>query len=122
MSTARGPVPVSVSDPVKRDLAQQVLDRLDVEPTLHTRKAFPDVSQPEIKAALDRLASRSMIVYETSEREIAILTDEARTIVAEGSHEFKVWHAVKRNGSLPLKELPVGERRYDEVEPVSDCG
>ncbi|KAF2196077.1 hypothetical protein GQ43DRAFT_476644 [Delitschia confertaspora ATCC 74209] len=103
MPGTRGPVPV-VSES-KGDLAHDVLQLLDQKQPLHTSEDLPQVPQPEIKAALDRLASRSMVQYETSDREDVILTKEAQTIVEEGSHEFKVWDAVKKNGGLPVKEL-----------------
>jgi len=107
MPGTRGPVPVPQSDS-KADLALQVLARLDEKSPLHTSEDFPDVSQPEIKAALDRLASRSMVQYETSDHEQVLLTSEAKMIVEEGSHEYKVWDAVRRNGGLPVKDLGVG--------------
>ncbi|KAF2186755.1 hypothetical protein K469DRAFT_687107 [Zopfia rhizophila CBS 207.26] len=101
MVGTRGPVPVTQ----KSDVAQDVLDLLDTKSPLHSSDAFPSISQPEIKAALDRLASRSMVQYETSDKEQIVLTKEAETIVQEGSHEFKVWDAVKQHGGLPIKEL-----------------
>jgi phenylalanyl-tRNA synthetase alpha chain len=106
MPGQRGPVPVPLKDG-HRDITQEILNLLDSQPTFKTSEAFPDVGQIEIKAALDRLASRSMIEYETKDAEILQLTDEAEKIVAEGSHEWKVWDAVKRAGKIPLKELPV---------------
>lgn len=90
-----------------RDLTQQVLDQLDVKSPLHTNEDFPSAPQIEIKAALDRLGSRQMITYETEEKEEVQLTAEGQQICNEGSHEYKVWEAVKAKGELPLKELPV---------------
>ena len=98
------PVPLESQN---RNVTQDVLDLLDTKP-LHTSEDFPSIPQPEIKAALDRLASRSMVKYETSDTEQVILTPEAEAIVAEGSHEYKVWDAVKQAGKIPIKELPVG--------------
>jgi len=37
-----------------------------------------------------------------------LLTAEGKMICDEGSHEFKVWDAVRRRGKLGIKELPVG--------------
>ncbi|KAF2454685.1 phenylalanyl-tRNA synthetase alpha chain [Lineolata rhizophorae] len=108
MPGARGPVPVPAAAPAgePRDLTQQVLDKLaTADAPLNTAEAFPDASQAEIKAALDRLASRDMVAYETLESEHLLLTPEAKKICAEGSHEFKVWDAVKRKGGVPVKEL-----------------
>lgn len=103
----RGPVPVPLEH-AGVDLTQQVLDKLENATTpLNTSEDFPGVTQVEIKAALDRLRSRSMLVYETKDMEQVQLTAEGEQIADEGSHEFKVWAAVHKAGQLPLKELPV---------------
>lgn len=104
MPGTRGPVPVPLEKD-GRDLTLQVLERLDEKEPIQTNTDFPDVSQNEIKAALDRLASRSMIAYETQDKEQVILTKEGQTICDEGSHEFKVWEAVHKAGKVPVKEL-----------------
>jgi len=106
MPGTRGPVPVPLREG-GRDLTQQILDLLDTKDPLHTNTDFPDVSQSDIKAALDRLASRSMLAYETQEAEQVLLTTEGQMICDEGSHECKVWDAVHQKGRLLLKELPV---------------
>jgi phenylalanyl-tRNA synthetase alpha chain len=71
MVGARGPVPVPLKDGT-RDVTQEILDVLGEKETFHTDEQFPDIPQAEIKAALDRLASRSMIQYDTlaSERQV----------------------------------------------------
>jgi len=107
MPGTRGPVPVPLRDD-KRDITQDMLNLLDEKSTIHTSEDFPQIPQPEIKAALDRLKSRSMIQYETADSEQVLLTGEAKTICDEGSHEYKVWDAVRQNGKLSIKELPVG--------------
>lgn len=99
----RGPVPV----PQHSDATQLVLDLLAEKPTLHSNEDLPGVSQIDMKAALDRLSSRSMVTYQTSDSEQAVLSKEAQTICDEGSHEWKVWDVVKRNGKVAIKELPV---------------
>ncbi|KAF2875821.1 tRNA synthetases class II core domain (F)-domain-containing protein [Massariosphaeria phaeospora] len=101
----RGPVPVPLESQ-DRNLTQEILDLLDTKPTLQSSDDFPAISQAEIKAALDRLASRSMVEYQSHDSEQAILTPEAESIVAEGSHEYKVWDAVRQAGKIPIKELP----------------
>ncbi|KAF2469017.1 uncharacterized protein BDR25DRAFT_264160 [Lindgomyces ingoldianus] len=101
----RGPVPVPL-EAQNRNLTQEVLDALDIKSPLQTSEDFPSIPQPEIKAALDRLASRSMVQYDTHETDQVILTKESETIVADGSHEFKVWDAVRQAGKIPIKELP----------------
>ena len=108
MPNQRGPVPLSGKEKDgRRDVTQEVLDLLNSKDSFVTSEAFPDVSQIEIKAALDRLASRSMIKFEASERDVIVLTNEAEDIVTNGSHEWKVWDAVTKHGKLPIKELPV---------------
>jgi phenylalanyl-tRNA synthetase alpha chain len=102
----RGPVPV-YAQASGRDLTQEVLDLLNTKQSVSTESDLADVGQAEIKAALDRLASRNMVVYETNDQEQVVLTKEGEQIANEGSHEFKVWDAVKKRGQMPLKELQV---------------
>lgn len=102
----RGPVPVPLESG-GRDLTQQVLDKLDTKSPLNTSEDFPNVSQGEIKAALDRLASRSMLTYESKDSEQVQLTAEGEQIANTGSHEYRVWEVVHKEGKVPLKELPV---------------
>jgi phenylalanyl-tRNA synthetase alpha chain len=98
------PVPHETQD---RNLTQEILDRLDTKPTLQSDEDFPAISQAEIKAALDRLGSRAMVEYKTLDSDKVLLTAESEDIVQNGSHEFKVWKAVKAAGTIPIKELPV---------------
>jgi phenylalanyl-tRNA synthetase alpha chain len=84
-----------------------VLDILDTKSPFHTSEELPSISQRDVKAALDRLASRSMVAYETKDSEEVQLTQEAEDIVEKGSHEYRVWDAVKKAGKITIKELPV---------------
>ncbi|GAM83478.1 hypothetical protein ANO11243_014660 [Dothideomycetidae sp. 11243] len=104
MTGTRGPVPVPLEHGAQ-DLNLQILEFLDHKDPASTNSDFPHVPQNEIKASLDRLASRSMIVYETQDREQVVLTSEGQTICDEGSHEYKVWDAVTKKGKMPLKDL-----------------
>jgi hypothetical protein len=113
MAGQRGPVPV-YGQASGRDLTQEVLDLLSTKQTVATETDLADVAQAEIKAALDRLASRNMITYETNDQEQVVLTKEGEVIANEGSHEFKVWDAVKRRGQMPLKELQVMLKRQSD--------
>ncbi|KAK4991027.1 Phenylalanyl-tRNA synthetase, beta subunit, cytoplasmic [Elasticomyces elasticus] len=99
MPGTRGPVPVPLGD-----LTQQILDKLETTAPFSTDSEL-DASQSEVKAALDRLASRSMVAYETKDTEQVLLTDEGQTICDQGSHEFKVWDAVTRKGKIAVKDL-----------------
>lgn len=98
------PVPVQNGN---RDLTLQILEAVENDGTINTAEAFPQTSQSEVKAALDRLASRSMIQYETHDTEEVVLTAEGQQIVDEGSHEYKVWDAVRKAGKLSLKDQTV---------------
>ena len=94
------------------DLNTQLLDALSTSngPIL-TSEAFPDVPQRTIKAALDRLGSRDMLTYKTLDREECVLTDEGKGIADNGSHEAKVFEAVRQTvKGLKLEDLPVGEQ------------
>jgi phenylalanyl-tRNA synthetase alpha chain len=102
----RGPVPVPLKTE-EHNVTQDVLDLLDSKQPLQTSEDFPSIPQAEIKAALDRLASRSMVEYQAHDSEQVLLTAEAESIVADGSHEFKVWKAVKDAGKVPIKEIAV---------------
>lgn len=106
MPGTRGPVPVPLRDG-NRDLTKEILDELDTRGAFASQDAFPDVSQAEVKAALDRLASRLMISYNAVDTDQVELTSEGQTICDEGSHEFKVYDAVRRAGKIELKELQV---------------
>ncbi|KAI9705251.1 MAG: Phenylalanyl-tRNA synthetase, beta subunit, cytoplasmic [Bogoriella megaspora] len=108
MPGARGPVPVplTTNSSQPRDLTKEILTKLETKPKLETSQDFQDVSQAEIKAALDRLASRQMIEYQASDSEKVVLTAEGQTICEQGSHEYKVWDAVKRKRSIKIKDLP----------------
>ena len=99
----RGPVPVPVTNG-NQDLTLDILQQLASQEPIETENAFPQNTQAEIKSALDRLASRSMVQYDTHDSEQVVLTAEAEQIVAEGSHEYKVWQAVKQAGRLSPKD------------------
>jgi phenylalanyl-tRNA synthetase alpha chain len=106
MPGTRGPVPVPL-ETQNRNLTQDILDLLDTKETLQTDEDFPTIPQAEIKAALDRLASRSMVEYKSLNSDKVTLTAESEAIVENGSHEFKVWKAIKEAGKVSIKELPV---------------
>ena len=105
MPGTRGPVPVMAQANGVQDLTSQILSTLDSRETIDTAETFPQASQAEVKAALDRLASRGMVQYETNDTEQVVLTGEGQQICDEGSHEWKVWEAVKSKGRIPIKDL-----------------
>jgi phenylalanyl-tRNA synthetase alpha chain len=95
------------------DVTQQVLDKLGEKDQLESSQDFPQTSQPELKAALDRLKSRSMVDYKTDQREHPVLDKEGQMICDEGSPEYRVWDVVRTKGRVGIKELAVCyERRF----------
>ncbi|KAK4044724.1 tRNA synthetases class II core domain (F)-domain-containing protein [Parachaetomium inaequale] len=78
------------------DLTSEVLQALSKSDPITSTEAFADVPFESLKAALDRLASRSMVTYEQVEREEAFLEPEAEIIVSHGSHEARVFEAVRQ--------------------------
>lgn len=91
------------------DLTAGVLDALsESNGPILTTDAFPSIPSTIIKAAIDRLKSREMVVYKTIEREEAILSDEGRGIALNGSHEARVFEAVRKAvDGLKIADLPV---------------
>lgn len=91
------------------DLTAEVLDALSSTggPIL-SADAFPSIPSTTLKSALDRLSSREMVSYKTTDGEEAVLTEEAESIAAHGSHEAKVFEAVLRAvEGLKIADLPV---------------
>lgn len=104
MPGVRGPVPVPLKEN-GRDLTQQILDVLDEKSSFKSDEQFADISQIPLKAAIDRLSSRGMVVYETQNAENVVLEKEGLEIASNGSHEYNVWKAVKEAGKIAIKEL-----------------
>lgn len=107
----RGPVPVPLQDGT-RDVTKVILDALESSPALETSKDLSDIPRSETKAALDRLASRQMVQYKSNDTEIIELTAEGQQICDEGSHEYRVWDAVRRSQRLEMKDLAVSIPSY----------
>ena len=109
MPGGRGPVPIPLRDG-SGDVTQQILDSLEDRAEINTSTEFSHIPQNEIKAALDRLRSRQMIDYQAIDSEHVLLTQEGQKICDEGSHEWKVWDAVRRKGGIEIKDLAVSTR------------
>ncbi|KAN0069649.1 tRNA synthetases class II core domain (F) domain containing protein [Elaphomyces granulatus] len=89
------------------DMMVPILDALSSGSPILSTEAFPSIPSLLIKAALDRLASRQIVQYDTIDEEVVILTEEGEDIAANGSHEAKVFEAVvKAVEGLKLSELP----------------
>lgn len=100
------------------DLATQTLHKLAAQSPILSSEAFPTISFQDVKSALDRLASRSMITYETIEREEPLLEPEAEQIAAHGSHEARVFEAVRKAmEGLTIQELEkaIGDKTVTKV-------
>ena len=91
------------------DLTSQILDTLSQsDAPIVSADAFPDIPSTTLKSALDRLGSREMVTYKKIDREEAVLTPEAEGIAANGSHEAKVFEAVRKAvEGLKIADLPV---------------
>lgn len=91
------------------DLTSQVLSVLaQSDGPVLSADVFPSIPSTTVKSALDRLGSREMVSYRAIDREEAILTAEAEGIAANGSHEAKVFEAVRKSvEGLKIVDLPV---------------
>jgi hypothetical protein len=106
MPGTRGPVPVPLKDG-NRDVTQEILDYLSENDSFKSTQQFSDIPQAELKAALDRLWSRSMVEYQQETADYITLLPEGETIVKDGSPEYRVWQTVLEKGKIGVKELGV---------------
>ena len=105
------------SDP-SGDLNLEVLQALAKSDPVLSAETFPQVAFEDMKATLDRLGSRSMITYEPIEREKVILEPEGQEIVAKGSHEARVFEAVRQaleGLSIADLEKAIGDKTVVKV-------
>lgn len=107
-----------VQDNAQGDLTSQILHALDKQDPILSTASFPLQKSTDVKSALDRLASRHMVTYETIDREEAVLESEGQDIVANGSHEARVFGALKQAmEGLTIKELEeaVGDKNTVKI-------
>lgn len=100
------------------DLTTEILQGLSKNDGLLSSDIFPSQKSTDVKSSLDRLASRSMITYETIDREEAALEPEAQEIAANGSHEARVFEALRKAvEGLTVSELEaaVGDKNVAKV-------
>src|SRR5277367_755311 len=108
----------SVQDGQNGDLTSKILHALDHKEPLLSAEAFPSAKSTDVKSALDRLGSRSMVAYETIDREEPVLEAEGQDITANGSHEARVFEALqKAMEGLTIAELEkaVGDKKTVKV-------
>lgn len=102
----------------KDDLTTAVLHALANVDSIVTSEAFPQEKTIDIKAALDRLRSRSMLAYETLERDEYLLEPEGEQIAANGSHEARVFEALRQaveGLSVADLEKAVGDKQVTKL-------
>lgn len=91
------------------DLAITILQALDKAPDgkiPDSRAAFPNATTEQIQAAVTSLAAKSMVTFESKDQELWTLTKEAEDIVANGSHEFRLFEEVtKKMEGLKLADV-----------------
>lgn len=89
------------------DLQHKILEILNVSGSIaDTSKELPDADPQQVYAALNSLSSRSMITYKVHQHDVWNLTDEAKDVVANGSHEFQLLNEViKRLEGLKISEV-----------------
>jgi phenylalanyl-tRNA synthetase alpha chain len=100
------------------ELTTDILHALEQHNPLLSNEVFPEFKFTDVKSALDRLASRYMITYETIDREEAILEAEGQDITANGSHEARVFEALQKSmEGLTMGELEkvVGDKNIVKV-------
>ncbi|KAI3337886.1 phenylalanyl-tRNA synthetase alpha chain [Ustulina deusta] len=100
------------------DLPSQILHALDKTAPLLSSEAFPASNFADLKAALDRLASRRMVEYATTQREEVHLEPEGELIAAHGSHEARVFEALRTAvDGLTVQELEktIGDKNISKL-------
>lgn len=108
----------STQNDYQGDLPSEILRVLSEKDPILSSEAFPSIKSSDVKSALDRLGSRSMITYDTIDREEAILEPEALEIAANGSHEARVFEALRQAmDGLTVAELEaaVGDKNVAKV-------
>ena len=90
------------------DLTAEVLSALsEADGPIYSQDVFPSQPPEIVKASLDRLASREMVEYEKLDTEEVHLTAEGEGIAENGSHEARVFEAVRSAvEGLKIKDLP----------------
>jgi phenylalanyl-tRNA synthetase alpha chain len=100
------------------DLTSEILQALSQNDPILSSEAFPSQKSADVKSALDRLGSRSMITYETNDREESVLEPEGQEIAANGSHEARVFEALRQaveGLTIPQLEAAVGDKSVVKV-------
>lgn len=100
------------------DLPSEILQVLSTSDHVLSSDAFPSHKSADVKGALDSLASRFMVTYDTIDREEAILEPEAVGIAEHGSHEARVFEALRKamDGlTIPELDAAVGDKTVSKL-------
>jgi phenylalanyl-tRNA synthetase alpha chain len=100
------------------DLASDILAALSRQDPLSSNDAFPQATFTDLKAALDRLGSRSMVTYKQIDREEALLEPEGKLIAENGSHEARVFEVLRKaveGLSVADIEKAIGDKNVAKV-------
>ncbi|ORY60171.1 tRNA synthetase class II core domain-containing protein [Pseudomassariella vexata] len=100
------------------DLALQILAALAKNDPISSTEAFPEAKFADLKSAVDRLKSRSMVDYEQVDEQEAVLEPEGLQIAENGSHEARVFEALRKAmGGLTIKELEgsIGDKNVTKL-------
>ncbi|KAH6915320.1 phenylalanine-tRNA ligase [Coprinopsis sp. MPI-PUGE-AT-0042] len=114
---------------MSESIQQLVLDTIDANGSITDTRALtlPGESHPAashdaqitILGALNSLASREMIIYETNETISHALTSEGELLAEQGSHEARVWSVLPLNGEGdPVTPAELKSRVGDETAKV----
>jgi len=100
------------------DLTTEVLYALSQNEPVQSTEAFPNATFAELKAALDRLTSRSMVTYKAIDKDEAILEPEGEQIAEHGSHEARVFEALRQameGLTIPELEKAIGDKQVTKL-------
>lgn len=100
------------------DLVSRILHALAASDPVLTAEVFPEVPFAELKAAIDSLSSKSMITYKQLEKEVAVLEPEGEQIAAHGSHEARVFEALRaamEGLTIPELEKTIGDKTVTKM-------
>lgn len=117
-STIPPPTPAVDEMASSGDFPSEILLALSRSDPVLSQETFPNATFAEVKAALDKLASRSMVTYQTIEKDEAALEPEAEGIVANGSHEARVFEALRQAvEGLTVQDLEkaIGDKNVTKV-------
>lgn len=87
-------------------LQLQILEILDKEAQIgNTAERLAGLDSQTVQAALNSLVSRNKVTYKSIEKEHWNLTDEAKDIVQNGSHEYRLLELVLKLEHLKISEV-----------------